>query len=122
VTHEPLYLRGIEHFNRGEFFEAHDVWEELWREMKGDDGRTFYHGLINAAVALHHYRNGNLEGARRQWAYCAEHLERFRPRHLDLDVDGFLGAMWGIFERIYEKEPPPWDPSLAPPIRLRSEL
>ncbi len=116
--HDPRYLQGIEHFNKHEFFEAHDIWEELWREMKGDDTRRFYHGLINAAVALHHYRNGNISGAGRQWAYCAEHLESFRPRYADLDVESFLAALWEIFESIYEKKPPPLDIGKIPRIAL----
>jgi hypothetical protein len=118
-TYEPLYLQGIEHFNRQEFFEAHDVWEELWREMKGDDARTFYHGLINAAVALHHYRNANVSGAGRQWAYCHEHLQKFRPFHLGLDVDAFLARLEQIFGSIYEKDVPPFDAALVPSITLK---
>ena len=118
--HEPQYLKGIEHFNRREFFEAHDIWEELWREMKGDDARMFYQGLINAAVALHHYSNGNVSGAGRQWAYCYEHLERFRPRHLDLDVDGLLAALGEIFDAIYEKKPPPFDVTKVPTLKLEA--
>lgn len=117
--YEPLYLKGIEHFNRHEFFEAHDVWEELWREMKGDDARTFYHGLINAAVALHHYRNGNISGAGRQWAYCHEHLQAFRPFHLGLDVDGLIDRLERVFDRIYEKDVPPFDAALVPHLALK---
>ena len=119
AEYELLYLKGIEHFNRHEFFEAHDIWEELWREMKGDDTRTFYHGLINAAVALHHYRNGNISGAGRQWAYCHEHLQGFRPRHLGLDVDEFLGRLESIFESIYEKDVPPYDAAQVPRLVLK---
>jgi len=115
---DERYLKGIEHFNRHEFFEAHDIWEELWREMKGDDSRKFFQGLINAAVALHHYRNGNISGAGRQWAYCFEHLEPYRPRAHDLDVDAFLASLGEIFEKIYEPNPPPFEASRVTEMKL----
>ena len=118
AMHDSRYLKGIEHFNRHEFFEAHDIWEELWREMKGDDSRKFFQGLIHAAVALHHYRNGNLAGAGRLWAYCVEHLNPFRPLCHNLDVDEFLGRMWEIMDAIYQAAPPPFDASRVPKIAL----
>ena len=58
---DTQYRAGIELFNKCEFFEAHDVWEELWSEYRGED-RTFYQGLIQVAVALHHFGNGNIRG------------------------------------------------------------
>ena len=36
TSHDPRYLKGIEYFNACEFFEAHEVWEELWAEIEGD--------------------------------------------------------------------------------------
>src|SRR5262249_4206191 len=58
------YLAGIELFNRGEYFEAHEVWEDLWHETAGPD-RRYVQGLIQAAVAVYHAGNGNARGARR---------------------------------------------------------
>ena len=54
VAYDPLYLRGIAYFNACEFFEAHETWEELWKDYSGEL-REFYKGLIQAAVALHHF-------------------------------------------------------------------
>ena len=115
---DPRYLQGIEHFNRGEFFEAHDVWEELWREMKGDDARVFYQGLIQAAVALHHYRNGNFDGAGRMWGFSLERLEQYCPRHEGLDVDGLIAAMGRAMQGALSDPPAPLDPTLLPRLTL----
>ena len=30
AEYDARYLKGIEYFNECEFYEAHDVWEELW--------------------------------------------------------------------------------------------
>ena len=52
----PLYLQGIRYFNECDFFESHETWEELWTEYRGE-ARRFYQGLIQVAVALHHFGN-----------------------------------------------------------------
>jgi uncharacterized protein len=56
------YRRGIRLFNLGEFYDAHEVWEDVWRESSGME-KKFLQGLIQAAVALHHHSTGNLVGA-----------------------------------------------------------
>src|SRR5437773_5896023 len=37
----PQYLKGIEHFNAGRYFDAHEVWEEIWLHSSGDT-KIFY--------------------------------------------------------------------------------
>lgn len=91
-TYHPLYLRGIEQFNRQRFFESHDSWEELWIDQRGA-ARAFYQGLIQAAAALHHLRGGNLRGARKLAAGSSGYLDRYRPKYQGLDVDRFLEEM-----------------------------
>jgi predicted metal-dependent hydrolase len=91
-TYEPLYLKGIEHFNICEFFEAHEVWEEIWQEYQGPS-RKFYQGLIQVAVCLHHFGNGNIRGARKLYHSSRTYLEPYQPRHLGLDVTKLLGEM-----------------------------
>ena len=57
------YQEGIELFNKGAYFDAHEVLEDVWRAASEHDKR-FLQGLIQIAVAFHHYGNGNLRGAR----------------------------------------------------------
>jgi predicted metal-dependent hydrolase len=56
------YHRGIRLFNAREFYDAHEVWEDVWRESHGLEKR-FLQGLIQAAVAFHHHSTGNVVGA-----------------------------------------------------------
>lgn len=57
------FRRGIDLFNRGEFFDAHEVLEDVWRPAP-DEEKKFLQGLIQVAVGLHHYSTGNKVGAR----------------------------------------------------------
>ena len=87
--YEPLYLEGIEKFNDCDYYESHEVWETLWTEYRGPS-RKFYQGMIQAAVALYHFGNGNIRGARKVHSSVHGYLEAFAPRHLGLDVTAFL--------------------------------
>jgi predicted metal-dependent hydrolase len=40
-------------FNRGEYFEAHELWEEAWQVLDGVE-RILVQGLIQIAAGLHH--------------------------------------------------------------------
>ena len=91
ADYDPLYLRGIEMFNACDYYESHEVWEELWTEYRGPS-RRFYQALIQAAVALYHFGNGNIRGARKLHGSVHGYLEPYAPRHLGLDVNGFLAA------------------------------
>ena len=73
---------GIELFNRGEFFEAHEALEDVWRAAPVSE-KKFLQGLIQVAVALHHFGNGNLAGARS--------VLRRAFRNISLYPEGFGG-------------------------------
>ncbi len=120
-AYEPLYLQGIEHFNECDFYESHEVWEELWTEYRGPS-RKFYQGLIQAAVALFHFGNGNIRGAKKLYGSTRGYLEPFRPKHLGLDVESFLRQFEDCFAQVAAstEEFPIIDinPELIPEIHL----
>ncbi len=118
LQYAALYLQGIEHFNRGEYFDSHEVWEELWIEETGEN-RRFYQGLIQAAVALYHLENGNEVGSRKLVASSAAYLERYRPWHHGLDVDQFVRCVRQCFdENVGIRAQAPGDLVHRPSIRL----
>jgi predicted metal-dependent hydrolase len=55
-------LQALGEFNRGCWFECHETLEDLWVGEQGEL-RDFYQGMLQVAVALHHWRNGNFGGA-----------------------------------------------------------
>ena len=84
--YDPLYLKGIALFNDCDFFESHEAWEELWANYRGPS-RAFYQGLIQTAVALHHFGNGNIRGARKLFVTSRNYLEPYRPKHRGVDLE-----------------------------------
>jgi predicted metal-dependent hydrolase len=61
--HSRLLEEGRLAFNRGEFYEAHEFWEEVWNVID-DPERTFVQGLIQAATGLHKLERQQLTPAR----------------------------------------------------------
>lgn len=120
-AYPSLYLEGIEHFNVCDFYESHEVWEALWADYQGPS-RKFYQGLIQAAVALHHFGNGNIRGARKLYYSTRTYLEPYRPWHMGLDLDEFLASFERCFAEVTtnQDEFPRIDinPDLIPEIRL----
>jgi predicted metal-dependent hydrolase len=121
MSYDPLYLQGIEHFNVCDFFEAHEVWEELWTDYQGPL-RKFYQGLIQVAVALHHFGNGNIRGAKKLYNSSRAYLDPYRPICEGLDLDKLFAEMERCFaEIINSTEEYPQvevDPELIPEIHL----
>ena len=92
ATYDPLYLEGIKYFNDCEFFEAHESWENLWTNYQGPS-RRFFQGLIQVAVCLHHFGNGNIRGARKLYHSSRAYLQDYRPMHIGLDIDKLFAQM-----------------------------
>src|SRR5437660_1618794 len=92
--------QGIELFNTGHYWEAHEAWEGDWMpDRKGPDS-GFYKGLIQVAAGCLHYTRRNRRGALNKWRSGADYLRPYLPAHKDLrlaplvgTVDGFLSAM-----------------------------
>ena len=83
--------RGIEQFNRGEFFEQHETLEEEWLAER-DPVRYLYQGILQIGVGFEHLRRGNPVGARGLWRRGIEYLEPFRGGCMNVDVDRLVAA------------------------------
>jgi len=90
--YDPRFVAGVNYFNECEFFEAHEAWEDLWKDYQGPS-RFFYKGLIHAAVCLHHFGNENARGAIKLYHSCHKYLDQYRPHHEGVDVDKLLAEL-----------------------------
>ena len=86
---QGLFERGVAEFNGQFFFEAHDTWEELWRETTGPH-RLFYQGLIQTAVGFYHLSNGNFKGACSQLEKALSKLGEYLPQYGGIETHSLL--------------------------------
>ena len=132
--YDQRYYKGIEHFNRREFFDAHEIWEDLWNAEHGE-AKEFIQGLIQFATALHHFEAHNLKGAKILYTGGIELLEPYGKSYWDLPVAELIRAMKDCFKDVMkykqadlpgryhpdkEKFPVRIQEKLIPKIQLRS--
>jgi hypothetical protein len=59
--------RGLEHFRAGDYFAAHDDWEEVWQGLRGRR-RVFWQAMIQLVVGVYHLNNSNRKGCESLWS------------------------------------------------------
>jgi predicted metal-dependent hydrolase len=80
-----LALKGIEEFNRGEFYECHEYLEEAWMQ-EPRQVRFLYQGILQVGVGFYHQQNGNWRGATGLLRNGTQRLKEFEPDTLGIDV------------------------------------
>ena len=58
----PQARKGLQLFNNGEYFEAHEALEDAWNAEDGD-AKSLYRGILQTAVVYLHITRGNYNGA-----------------------------------------------------------
>jgi len=86
------YEHGLELARRGEFFEAHEAFEAVWRRAEAGE-RDFYQGLVHTVVAWLQAERRNEVGCRRQLEKARRRLTPYAPSHEGLDVSGLLTTL-----------------------------
>jgi hypothetical protein len=71
-------LQAFGEFNRGDWYECHETLEDLWIGSE-DEPRWFFQGMLQIAVALLHWRNGNYGGAVNLLTSGIQYLRRVSP-------------------------------------------
>ena len=99
IVHDPRYLQGIAHFNAREFYDAHEVWEDLWHTLQGPEA-DFVQGLIQFATALHHFEAQNLKGARILYDGGVELLSPLGDSFWELPVKKLLLDMKSCMDEV----------------------
>lgn len=127
---EPaLFHEGIRLFNEQDWFEAHEVWEDIWREASGERKR-FYQGLIQCAVTIEHVRRGNPRGVLSVWTTAQTKFTGLPSSYMGIAVDRLLAEVKTLIDPVLALPESSFDParprgqdlpvdwSLAPRIEL----
>jgi len=90
-------LEGLALYHNHDFFRCHDVLEQVWLQTTGPS-KAFYQGLIQAAVAFHHWSRGNLPGALTLARSATRHLKPYAPVYQGVDVQRFVTEFSELFQ------------------------
>src|SRR4051812_36424980 len=94
------YLGYFECFNRGFFYEAHDVLEELWLANRQSPNYSFYKGMIQLAGAFVHLQKNRLRPSAALFKLARTNLQKYPARHEHLDVAQVLHEIENWLERL----------------------
>ena len=83
---EALFQKGLMEYEKGDYFEAHEAWEDLWSDYNLTD-RKFIQGLIQLSVSFVHLRNGNMNGARSLLKKCSEKFQPYKHLQRGINMD-----------------------------------
>jgi predicted metal-dependent hydrolase len=104
---------GIDLFNSGEYWDAHEAWEHEWmHDRKGPDG-DFYKGLIQVATGCLHYGRHNRRGAVNKWRSGADYLRPYLPAQHGVRLSPLIAT---VDEFLTEMTLPEWPPLTMPKI------
>lgn len=85
-------LLAVRQFNNQLWYDCHETLEPLWMTENGEL-RDFYQGLIQLAIGLHHWRNGNYNGAIALLAGSISYLENSSSPCQWIDVRGLIAQI-----------------------------
>ena len=96
-----LFQRGLDEYDKGEYFEAHEAWEDLWSDYNFPD-RKFVQGLIQLSVSFVHLGNGNLTGAKNLLKKCQQKFEDYNGMHRDINLSDLKSSIEAV-EIVYSE-------------------
>lgn len=97
------YYEGLRLFNSAEYFECHEMLEDIWHPAEGQE-RLHYQGIIQAAIALEHFRKGNKAGALGLYAKACEKWAQLPAEFMGVDLKGLKGKLDPFFQQVEKAE------------------
>lgn len=113
---DPYYQGYFDCFNRGQYYEAHDVLEQIWLKDRHGLNGAFYKGLIQLAGAFVHLQKERLRPAAALFKLAAANLGQYAGQHERLAIPAVVALIEHWTDRLehgdfqanpLRTEPPP---------------
>ncbi|WP_291424830.1 DUF309 domain-containing protein [Deinococcus sp.] len=93
---KPELRRGAQLFNAGQWWEAHEAWEEVWARSGGQE-RHFVQALILLAAALHkRWHHGSL--THRNYDKALRYLDLLPAEYDGVNLEQLRADVWQALE------------------------
>jgi predicted metal-dependent hydrolase len=90
---DPFYHGYFDCFNRGQFYEAHDILEQLWLKDRHGANGAFYKGLIQLAGAFVHLQKDRLRPSAALFKLAGANLGQYAGTHEGLAMPAVLALV-----------------------------
>ena len=108
---------GVELFNRGQFWEAHEAWEGAWMPRRDTPEADFFKGLVQVAAGSYHYQRRNRAGALVKWRDGAALLRGYLPGLHGVELKPLLAAVDAMRAQVDAEEG--WPALELPDLEVR---
>jgi hypothetical protein len=117
---DARYMAYFDCFNRGLFYEAHDVLEDLWLADRHGPNGAFFKGLIQLAGAFVHLQKDRLHPAAALFKLAEANLQKHPQLHERLNVANVLKLTGDWLRRLEQGNftANPLTPGSAPKVEL----
>jgi predicted metal-dependent hydrolase len=117
---DPFYQGYFDCFNRGQFYEAHDILEQLWLKDRHGANGAFYKGLIQLAGAFVHLQKDRLRPSAALFKLAGANLGRYSGTHEHLSMTSVLALVehWLARLELADFQSNPLRSEPAPLLRL----
>jgi len=108
---DALFQKGLSEYEKGDFFEAHEAWEDLWSDYNFPD-QKFIQGLIQLSVSFVHLGNGNMIGARNLLKKCQNKFAEYTGIHRNInliELKSAIEAVGMVYEDMENASEFDWD-------------
>ncbi len=105
-----IFREGLKLFNDGDWFDAHEAWEDIWHMASGDKKR-FYQGLIQYAVTIEHIRRGNPRGVRCVYETCLTKFKGLPDVYMGFNIPHQLAELGRVVHPVLAMGPKAFDPA-----------
>lgn len=86
------FWKGIDEFNKQEFYECHETLESVWNKQTGPE-RELTQGIIQIAVAYYHLLKDNRKGALKLLKRGGERVDKFQPKYFSIDIKKLVDSV-----------------------------
>jgi predicted metal-dependent hydrolase len=119
-----LALQGLDLFNKGDYFEAHERLEAAWNEELSP-GRELYRAVLQVAVAYLQIQRQNYTGALKMFLRLRQWIEPLPDECRGVDVDTLRKDAQGVYEQLIsagKDKLADFDQSLFKPVIYKTKI
>lgn len=100
----PFAIKGLEAFNKGDYFRAHEFLEDAWKDDR-TTGRDLYQGVLQIAVAYYLIENLNYRGAMKMLRRSRKWLDPLPDNCRGIDVAKLRSDTFSMYNLLIEFGP-----------------
>lgn len=118
-----LARQGIEKFNAGEFYQQHDLFEELWMQTESPV-RELYRAILQVGVGYYQIQRKNYRGALKMLLRSVQWLSGLPDECQGVDVAQLRADSYRVraeLERLGEQNFDQFDLSLLQPVKMAAQ-